>query len=256
MNTQTTSGRPVPQEQVLAQSEDAEILRVGLVGAGVIGLVHRGVYEQLNGVEVVALADPRGAEVLSQAGAAYVPGSSVEGPQDLPVYATLAELLDNENVDIVDICAPTIAHRELSIEAIEAGKHVLCEKPMGRTVEDCDAVIEAAQTTDRRYMVAHCLRFWPVYEFLNEIVTTDQYGRVELAKFARQVIVPAGGWFLDGKVSGGAILGAFFIVLAEEILSQIVHEWRLIYGPLLVLMVLYAKGGLSDLFSRKGARNA
>jgi branched-chain amino acid transport system permease protein len=54
----------------------------------------------------------------------------------------------------------------------------------------------------------------------------------------------------------GAILGAFFIVLAEEILSQIVHEWRLIYGPLLVLMVLFAKGGLSDLFASKGARNA
>lgn len=48
----------------------------------------------------------------------------------------------------------------------------------------------------------------------------------------------------------GAILGAFFIVLAEEILSHVLHEWRLIYGPLLVLMVLYAKGGLSDLFSR------
>ena len=48
----------------------------------------------------------------------------------------------------------------------------------------------------------------------------------------------------------GAILGAFFIVLAEEILSQFLHEWRLIYGPLLVVMVLYAKGGLSDLLNR------
>ncbi len=52
----------------------------------------------------------------------------------------------------------------------------------------------------------------------------------------------------------GAILGAFFIVLAEEILSAYIHEWRLIYGPLLVVMVLYAKGGLSDLLAfRKAA---
>ena len=52
----------------------------------------------------------------------------------------------------------------------------------------------------------------------------------------------------------GAILGAFFIVIAEEMLSHILHEWRLIYGPLLVLMVLYAKGGLSDLFNRSSAK--
>ena len=46
----------------------------------------------------------------------------------------------------------------------------------------------------------------------------------------------------------GAILGAFFVVLAEEILSHILHEWRLIYGPLLVFLVLFAKGGLNDIF--------
>ena len=52
----------------------------------------------------------------------------------------------------------------------------------------------------------------------------------------------------------GAILGAFFVVLAEETLSHILHEWRLIYGPLLVLMVLFAKGGLNDLFIRQSAK--
>ncbi len=60
------------------------------------------------------------------------------------------------------------------------------------------------------------------------------------------VVVVLGG--LSSR--NGAILGAFFIVLAEEILSQFLHEWRLLYGPLLVVMVLYAKGGLSDLLSR------
>ena len=60
---------------------------------------------------------------------------------------------------------------------------------------------------------------------------------------------------LGGLASrNGAILGAFFIVIAEEVLSQIIHEWRLIYGPLLVLLVLYAKGGLSDLLTRSSAK--
>ncbi|MDA8586691.1 branched-chain amino acid ABC transporter permease [Rhodobacteraceae bacterium] len=52
----------------------------------------------------------------------------------------------------------------------------------------------------------------------------------------------------------GAILGAFFIVIVEEVLGAIIHEWRLIYGPLLVLMVLFAKGGLSDLLDFKSSR--
>lgn len=53
----------------------------------------------------------------------------------------------------------------------------------------------------------------------------------------------------------GAILGAFFIVIVEEVLGSFIHEWRLIYGPLLVLMVLYAKGGLSDLLVPKTKRS-
>lgn len=52
----------------------------------------------------------------------------------------------------------------------------------------------------------------------------------------------------------GAILGAFFIVIVEEVLGGFFHEWRLIYGPLLVVMVLFAKGGLSDLLMPKAAR--
>jgi len=52
----------------------------------------------------------------------------------------------------------------------------------------------------------------------------------------------------------GAILGAFFIVIVEEVLGSFIHEWRLIYGPLLVLMVLFAKGGISHLLMPKGAK--
>lgn len=62
---------------------------------------------------------------------------------------------------------------------------------------------------------------------------------------------------LGGLASrNGAILGAFFIVIVEEVLGSFIHEWRLIYGPLLVLLVLFAKGGLSDLFAAKPVRRA
>lgn len=184
----------------------SKVLRVGLVGAGVIGSVHRAIYDQNPATEVVALADPRGVEVLKQGGAAYVPKSGPASSKSLPVYMTLTDLLKSEDVDIIDVCAPTPLHRELVIEALKAGKHVLCEKPMGRTLADCDAILTAAKTSKGKLMIAHCLRFWPVYEYLQEVMSGERYGRVERARFARQVIVPAGGWFLDGRISGGAIL--------------------------------------------------
>jgi len=186
--------------------EPSRILRVGLVGVGVIGNVHRSVYDQNPATEVVALADPRGQAVLKPTEAAYVPGSGKVAAVALPVYSSLSDLLAAEEVDIIDICTPTPSHRDLVIEALKTGKHVLCEKPMGRTLADCDAMLAEARGCKGKFMVAHCLRFWPVYEYLHEIVTLGRYGRVERARFARQVVVPAGGWFLDGRMSGGAIL--------------------------------------------------
>jgi len=190
----------------VAGKSESKVLRVGLVGAGVIGNVHRAAYDQHPAAEVVALADPRGEEVLKQGGAAYVPGSAAASSAKLPVYPSLTALLAAEQVDIIDICTPTPTHRDLAIEALRAGKHVLCEKPMGRTLADCNATVAAAKAAKGKFMVAHCLRFWPVYEYLHETVTSGRYGRVERARLARHVIVPAGGWFLDGRISGGAIL--------------------------------------------------
>ena len=190
----------------MADREKPKVLRVGLVGAGTIGMVHRAAYDQTGAAQVVALADPRGEEVLRQSGAAYVPGSQATGDLKLPVYKTLGELLAAQDVDVVDICTPTPFHRDVAIEALRAGKHVLCEKPMGRTLADCDAILAAAKAAKGKFMIAHCLRFWPVYEYLHEAVTSGRYGRVERARLSRQVIVPAGGWFLDGRMSGGAIL--------------------------------------------------
>jgi len=181
-------------------------LRVGLVGAGVIGNVHRAVYEQLPETEVVALADPRGVAVLSQGGAAYVPGSGVVSSINVPIYATLTEMLAAEQLDIVDICSPTPLHRDQAVEALIAGKNVLCEKPMARTTAECDEMVAAAKMNDRRFMIAHCLRFWPMYEYVRDLIDSGEYGRVERARFSRTVSAPEGGWFLQGERSGGAIL--------------------------------------------------
>ena len=72
--------------------------------------------------------------------------------------------------DIVDITLPTPLHPKMSIAALKAGYHVLCEKPMALTLGDCDAMLAAARKAKRRLLVAQCVRFFPEYAALREMV--------------------------------------------------------------------------------------
>ena len=69
------------------------------------------------------------------------------------VYASAEELFADPEIDAVSICAANYAHAELSIKALEAGKHVLCEKPMAVTIEDCEAMLAAAEKAGKRLMI-------------------------------------------------------------------------------------------------------
>ena len=71
------------------------------------------------------------------------------------VYDTAEELLADKSIDAVSICAANYAHAELSIKALEAGKHVLCEKPMATTLADCEAMVECAKRTGKFLMIGH-----------------------------------------------------------------------------------------------------
>lgn len=98
------------------------------------------------------------------------------------------DMLKNEQLDFVDIALPTYLHAEASIKAMEAGFHVLCEKPMALDSRQCQEMIAASQRTGRTLMIAHCLRFWPEYECLKAAVDDGRYGRVTSAcAFQRRV---------------------------------------------------------------------
>jgi predicted dehydrogenase len=111
-------------------------------------------------------------------------------------------------VDIIDICTPTHTHRDLVIQALLAGKHVLCEKPMARTSQEALTMVDAAKASGRILMPAMCLRFWPGWTWLAEAVKSKRYGKVLSAKFTRIAEPPAWGqnFFFDGAKSGGALL--------------------------------------------------
>lgn len=189
------------------------MLKVGLIGLGAIGRVHFECWRKCPDARLVAISarDPK--KLAGEWGAQeFNLGDQTATRVDLSGVATYREALDlihDPNVEAVDICLPTPHHAPLSIAALRAGKHVLCEKPMARTVEECAAMIEAARASGRRLTIGHCLRFWPHYEKVKELLAGGGYGRALHASFHRSSALPqwsADGWLMRPAESGGVIL--------------------------------------------------
>jgi predicted dehydrogenase len=124
-------------------------------------------------------------------------------------YADCNQIIVDEHVSVVAVTLPTSAHADVTVRALEAGKHVLCEKPMALTLNDCDRMIRAAEANSRTLMVAQCIRFWPQYELIKQRVDSGELGAVRFVSLRRQASPPdysSGGWLMDAAQSGGALL--------------------------------------------------
>ena len=91
-------------------------------------------------------------------------------PENVAWYADWQSIVADPEVDAVDVCLPTDLHREVVLAALAAGKHVLCEKPMALTTEDCDGMMAAAQASGRTFMVGQVLRFMSPYRYAADFV--------------------------------------------------------------------------------------
>ncbi len=165
-------------------------MKIGLLGLGFMGKQHLDAYAQINGVEILTRNHPNFSHIDSRDSLA------------------LAEaMLADREISAIDICLPTRYHKKITIAALDAGKHVLCEKPMALRPEDCAGMIAAAERNQSILMVAHVLRFWPAYRKLCEILGNHQFGPVRRAKFSRRCSTPNwGDWFQDPALTGGATL--------------------------------------------------
>jgi len=124
-------------------------------------------------------------------------------------YVHWQDLVADADVDLVDICCPTPLHKPIVLTALEAGKHVLCEKPMALNVEDCDEMLAAAEQARGEFMIAQCIRFWPEYVYLSTIFRESSYGELKALHLRRHAETPGyslSNWVLDPELSGGAIL--------------------------------------------------
>ncbi|MBE6728484.1 MAG: Gfo/Idh/MocA family oxidoreductase [Ruminococcaceae bacterium] len=167
------------------------MLKVGLVGTGGISGAHIPAWKSMENVELVALCDIR-------------PEQMEKYPEQRH-YTDFDEMLENEKLDILDICLPTYLHAECAIKALNKGINVLCEKPISLEIEDIDRVYAAAEKNNVKFMVAQVIRFWPEYEFVREIYNTKKYGRLLSADLSRLGCYPKyswDGWMMDEKRSG------------------------------------------------------
>jgi len=122
-------------------------------------------------------------------------------------YSDWRELVADQTIEAVTVCLPTDLHAEVTIAALKAGKHVLCEKPMALSADECDRMMDAAAEAKRTLMIAQVLRFWPEYIALRDFVAGGEYGPVRQATFVRKCGVPSWSkWLPNQARSGGAVL--------------------------------------------------
>ena len=187
------------------------VLRFGICGLGFMGRQYFAHLRNDPHARVVAVCD-RDADRRAGNWADHVGniGVTERGRVELAgirAYAEPDALVADVDVDVVAIALPTPTHADLTVRALEAGKHVLCEKPMALTLEDCDRMLAAAERTGRTLMIAQCIRFWPQYEAIKQRVDAGRIGAVRFAALRRLASPPASfdNWMMDGERSGGAL---------------------------------------------------
>jgi predicted dehydrogenase len=170
-------------------------MRVGMVGTGSMGVTHGKAWQQA-GVRLSGVIS----EQLEHAQAFAL-------EHDTQAFSSLQDLL--EVVDVLDICAPTHLHREMTEMAAKAGKHVICEKPIALSLKDAKAMIEVCSSFNVRLFIAQVVRFFPQYRAAQEIFASGQLGNLGVLRLKRAGYQPQGSgdnWFLDEKRSGGMVM--------------------------------------------------
>ena len=179
----------------------SKLLKIGIIGTGGIGCSkHIAALKQVKGVEIVALCDI----VVEKAHKAAV---SYDLPQ-AKVYADYRELLANPDIDVVHVCTPNDLHSEITIAALEAGKHVNCEKPMAKTASEAALMLKAAKKTGKKLTIGYQSHFRSDSQFLYKACRNGDLGEIYYAKAhaLRRRAVPTWGVFLDEEKQGGGPL--------------------------------------------------
>ncbi|MBD3918610.1 Gfo/Idh/MocA family oxidoreductase [Paenibacillus sp. PR3] len=178
-----------------------ETLRIGIIGCGGIANgKHLPALSKNKYVELVAFCD-----IVEERA---VEAKQKYGAEEAKVYTDYRELIKDPSIDVVHVLTPNDSHSYISIDSLEAGKHVMCEKPMAKTAAEGRAMLEAAERTGRKLSIGYNNRFRPDSQYLKQVCEQGELGEIYYAKAhaIRRRAVPTWGVFLDEEKQGGGPL--------------------------------------------------
>ncbi len=173
------------------------LLKVGCIGAGTIFFRHANGWAESDKAELVAISDPD-TTALDKQGDAYGIKRRYQDP---------AEMLADPGIDIVDICAPNGFHADLTVAALEAGKHVICQKPLAPTASEIRRIIVARDAAQKLVMTAQQYRFASVSQALKATIDAGRVGRIYHARcwYLRRAGLPVRTGLIYKRNSGGGV---------------------------------------------------
>jgi predicted dehydrogenase len=186
------------------------MIRVGIAGIGFMGWIHYLAYQQVQELELAAICT-RDAKKLAGdwrgiKGNFGPPGGEID-VSGMAAYKHFTDLVNDPQVDLIDICLPPAMHAEAAIQALRAGKHVFCEKPMALTTSECDQMLEAAERSGKQLLIGHVLPLFPEYAFAFQLIRDATYGKLLGGNFKRVISDPL--WledFYDPHQVGGPLI--------------------------------------------------
>ncbi|HYK74304.1 MAG TPA: Gfo/Idh/MocA family oxidoreductase [Pseudoneobacillus sp.] len=173
------------------------MIKVAVLGAGTMGSVHADAYSKMKSVQLVGIVDVRRNVV-----------EPLAERNETIAFSSFDEMLEKAKPDVIDICLPTYLHRDFVEKAAKAKKHIICEKPIARTLEQAREMIEITNREGVKLFIAQVLRFFPEFSKAKELVVNGAIGEVAMVRSMRGGIFPEAweDWYANYEKCGTLIV--------------------------------------------------
>ena len=171
-------------------------VRVGIIGSGFVANIHALGLQHAHNAEIVAVAGKTPGNAAEFAARHRIPAA----------YDDYRQLLDRADVDAITVAVPNYLHEEIVTAAARAGKHIMCEKPFARTIQEAERMLAAVAAAGVKLVYGEMLCFAPKYVRAKRLIDEGAFGRVFLVRQSEQHDGPHSPWFWDVNLSGGGVL--------------------------------------------------
>jgi predicted dehydrogenase len=196
----------------------AKRLRTAVIGTGFVGRVHLEAIRRLGFVDVAAIADPNLAAAQK-----YAAEFGVDQCE-----ADYRKVLADRSIDVVEVCTPNVFHAPISKEALEAGKHVLCEKPLATSSAQAAELVDLATSKKLRNCTSHNLRYYPMVQQMRRMVEAGDLGEITVVQgtYSQDWLLydTDYNWRIETKDNGAsrcmADIGSHFCDMTEHVTGR------------------------------------